>query len=85
MRLTIASRMSPASEVLSTVMGDFNWVARAEDRVALATGEATGHADASEEKHAAEVLWRPHGLYELRQDEPTHENAAARSRLDRAY
>ena len=85
MRTALAGRMAPASEALSIVMGDFNWVARREDRVSKATGDATGQTDAAEERHAEEVLYQPHGLYELRQEEPTHENAACRSRLDRAY
>ena len=75
MRRAMAASMAPQSEVLSIVTGDFNWVVRQEDRVSLATGLPAEDRDADEERDAAATLWRPHGLYELRQDEPTHEQA----------
>ena len=85
MRAEVAAAMAPQSEVLSLLVGDFNWVARREDRISKGSGDFSGQADAREEVEATEVLWRPHGLYELRQGEPTHENAMVWSRLDRAY
>ena len=85
MRSILAAAMSPRADVLSMVMGDFNWVTRPEDRVAKTTGACTGTDDQVEEREAEEVLWRPAGMYEIRQSELTHENGTSWSRLDRCY
>ena len=67
------------------IMGDFNWVAAAEDRVNKMTGAFSGAEDVGEQRDAEDNLWRPAGLYEIRQPELTHESASAWSRLDRCY
>ncbi|CAK0909089.1 unnamed protein product, partial [Prorocentrum cordatum] len=85
MRQAISAAMSPKEEVLSMVMGGFNWVAAPEDRMVKSTGEFSVADDAAEQREAMATLWSPAGLYEVRQDEPTHECAHAWSRLDRCY
>ncbi|CAK0835549.1 unnamed protein product [Prorocentrum cordatum] len=85
MRRVLSAAMSPKEDVLSLVTGDFNWVAAPEDRMVKSTGEFSGADDAAEQREAMATLWSPAGLYEVRQDEPTHECAQAWSQLDRCY
>ena len=81
----LAAAIAPAREVLSIVLGDFNWVVQKEDRIHRTTANFSGEADRREEQRAQETLWRPSGLYEIQQDEMTHENAKVWSRIDRVY
>lgn len=85
MRLAIARAMAPQSEVLSVLMGDWNWAPRAEDRWCKTSGRWSGARDAPEEHHFREVLADPFELCEVHQAAPTHDCASARSRLDRVY
>ena len=85
MRDSLALAMRPAHMALSVLMGDFNWVAHPEDRWHKADGRYTGYRDARDETHFQTTLARPFALHELRQPAATHDNAHARSRLDRVY
>ena len=85
MRTRLASALSPSSSTLSVLMGDFIWVTQDDDRFTKSTAVVNGARDSAEERHfTSEVLAR-HNLHELYQPSPTHENAHARSRLDRIY
>ena len=84
MRRKVANALAPSSLALSIPAGDFNYVAENEDRISLASGQASGGRDSSEENHW-KSLTRPRGLMEMYQGCFTHASAAARSRLDRFY
>ena len=85
MRRILARAILPAHEVLSVIGGDFNWVTRAEDRVALANATASGQRDTSEERQWQAWISNLFQFAELFQVEMTHASASARSRLDRIY
>ena len=84
MRRKVANALAPSSLALSITAGDFNYVAENEDRISLASGQASGGRDSSEENHW-KSLTRPRGLMEMYQGCFTHASAAARSRVDRFY
>ena len=85
MRLALAGAMRPAHLALSILLGDFNWVPENTDRWHKRGGSYTGHRDARDEAHFVAHIARPFALRELRQPAATHDNAHARSRLDRVY
>ena len=85
MRRILAWAILPAHQVLSVMAGDFNWVARPEDRVTLPNATSSGQRDTSEEQHRQAWISKPFQLAELSQVEMTHASATARSRLDRIY
>ena len=85
MRERLAHSFAPAADVLSVMLGDFNWVPSGCDRMCRDSMAFTGASDAAEEQHFRQHLLEPHGLYEMHQADYTHENAFCRSRLDRVY
>ena len=85
LRQLLARRCSPASEVLTVLGGDFNWVVQHRDRWSKQAGAFSGHRDAAEERHWSAAVAVPLRLTELLQPMATHENAGARSRIDRVY
>lgn len=84
-RATLASQINPRSEVLSILMGAFNYVAHRRDRFSKPDGNALDSHEATEESHFCRVLGDPFGFCELHQEEFTHDSALGRSRLDRVY
>lgn len=80
---TISENVSARSEVLSVLLGDFNFVEDSMDRWNKERSAWTGHHDDKDAKEFDMTLWRPHGLNELHQPVLTCENAIARSRKDR--
>ena len=72
------------NQVLTIVAGDFNFVLTATDRWNKATGVHSGASDAAEAAHWRRMLPSSR-LYELHQDEPTHEGGLSLARLDRVY
>jgi len=82
---TISQHIAPQSEVLTILCGDFNFVEHDSDRWNLEGGEWSGSKDAGEAEFFQEKVCHPHGLAEWEQGQFTHENARARSRLDRIY
>ena len=84
-RAAIAAKMRPQSEVLSVVLGDFNYVCRPRDRFSKDTAEWTGGRDAAEEDQFNSLLGSPFSFCELQQEDFTHDSVSSRSRLDRVY
>ena len=85
LRDRLARHVANASQVLSILGGDFNWVTDAADRRTRSGATASGNRDAREERHFQAVLGRPFGLQEMHQAEMTFASTRARSRLDRVY
>ena len=82
---TIAKHMAPATERLSLVMGDFNFVTQSCDRTSRNNLSDNQDLDIKEAKHFDDTLWSTFHLHELHQPHETHENGRAYSRLDRIY
>jgi hypothetical protein len=81
----VAAAMRPREEVLSLIVGDFNFVASARDRFNKQQATWTGQCDEDEQELFSTLIEKEHDMYELEQEHCTHENAFARSRLDRVY
>ena len=85
----LAAAMRPQSQVLSLMMGDWNFVMDTTDRFEGEEARWTGGQDAVEAATFASTFNQPHGFVELDQPEFTHESgrtqARGASRLDRIY
>ena len=81
----VSAHLRPATERLTPLFGDFNFVEADEDRVSTETGEFTGKYNASESRHIQDALLCKWSLFEWAQPEYTCEVAGARSRVDRIY
>ena len=85
----LATAMRPQSQVLSIMMGDWNFVVDTTDRFEGEEARWTGRQDAVEAAAFASTFGLPHGFVELDQPEFTHESgrtqARGASRLDRVY
>ena len=81
------NHLSPRSETLSVIMGDFNTVTRAVDRWGGSEASWNGSRDKVEEDHWRTTIADPFGLYELSQDSMTFQypDHSGQSRLDRIY
>ena len=82
---TINEAVAPRSKVLSLLFGDFNYVECDRDRWNKDQSEWTGKRDANDVKEFENTLHRHQLFHEIHQPAFTHENAMARSRLDRVY
>ena len=86
---SLAAAMRPQSEVLSVMMGDWNFVMDTTDRFEGEEARWTGGQDAREAATFASLFSQPHGFVELDQPDFTHESgrtqARGASRLDRVY
>ncbi len=85
MRQRIGVAIKPQDRALTILGGDFNWVARDNDRRSLPALETSGRKDRGEEKHFQRCIGQRHGMAELLQNEMTHKCAKSHSRLDRIY
>ena len=81
----ISQKILPQEDALSVITGDFNYVPSERDRYSKNDGQWTGLLDREEEEAFARCLGLKFGFCELEQEHCTHENALARSRLDRIY
>ena len=79
----IQGLLRPSSS-LTLLAGDFNFVTASCDRWNKRTGEHSGQGDQQEAANWLRVLPQS-ALYELHQDEPTHEGPVTYGRLDRVY
>jgi exonuclease III len=84
-RTNISAAVRPQPEVLSILMGDFNYVAHKRDRFSKVDANWSDNEDATEERRFCRILRDPFGFCELEQEEYTHDSARGRSRLDRIY
>ena len=84
-RAFLSTAIQPQAEVLSILMGDFNYVAHHRDRFNKANNNGVESSDGTEESSFRRVLGEPFDLCELQQEEYTHDSALGRSRLDRVY
>ena len=57
--------------------GDFNYVTKEEDRIALNTMISTGHRDTRDEQHFKTTIGDRYNLSEMFQGEFTHASASA--------
>ena len=80
----IHDSISPNDNVLSILMGDWNFVMNNEDRLCLRTMEFTGNSDRPLARNF-QLLLDTHQLHELEQLAYTHENTTAQSKIDRIY
>jgi len=85
LRASIARRLSPRSEALTVLAGDFNTVVDDQGRWSSDSNSYSGARDRCEEDDWHNTVEVPFGLFELEQDEFTFEGASGRSRLDRIY
>ena len=81
----IGQHIAAQEEVLTILCGDFNFVEHEMDRRNLQGAVWSGGKDANEAAFFQDKVCRPRGLVEWEQGQFTHENAKARSRLDRMY
>ena len=81
----IAASIRPQNEALTLMTGDFNYVSCKMDRWSKGEGCWTGARDEGQQANFEELLMGPCGFHEMHQFQFTHDNASARSRLDRVY
>ena len=82
----MARALRPPNTALTVLAGDFNYAAREGDRFSKATAQWAGlDEDTSEETSFLSGVANPFGLYEVEQDDYTHDCALGRSRIDRVY
>ena len=85
----IAAAMRPASQALSIMMGDWNFVTDPTDRYQANTATWTGAYDITEATNFVNLFSKQHQFVELTQPDFTHESgrneARGASRLDRIY
>ena len=81
----ISRHMASPEQVLTIMMGDFNFVVDRRDRWSKNSGSWSGEADRGEADFFRTTLIQHFRLHELHQPLFTHECGLARSRLDRAY
>ena len=82
---TIAMHMQSQSQVLSLVMGDFNFAAHVRDRWSKVQGNWSGDTDKVDQQEFNKLLGGPFHLHEIHQPSFTCDSARARSRIDRIY
>ena len=80
----IRDTIADSNEVLSILMGDWNFVMTHEDRLCLSTMQFTGNSDRPLARNFQSLL-DTHQLHELEQLAYTHENSIAQSKIDRVY
>eukprot|EP00959_Pyramimonas_sp_CCMP1952_P236079 4933990-Pyramimonas_sp.AAC.1 len=85
LRARLSHHVAPATQALTILGGDFNWVPSAADRRATSTANATGRRDDREERHFQSLIGRPFELQEMYQSAMTCAMASSRARLDRFY
>ena len=61
----LGRKILPKNEVLTLMMGDFNFVTRTEDRISKDTGAPSGDKDKEEAQTFEQLLGQPHELFEL--------------------
>ena len=82
---TLARRIRPREEVLTIMLGDWNFAACEKDRLNKATGQWSGLQDKSSSELWLKEIQTPHNFHEFQQPAFTCNVAAARSRIDRVY
>ena len=81
---SLRDNLAPHDQVLSILMGDWNFVMETEDRLCLHTMDYTGRSDKPLARHFQSML-DTYELHEIEQPAYTHENSTAHSRIDRIY
>ena len=81
----LKENIAPREEVLTILLGDWNWVAEDRDRWCFESKSWTGSRDREEAKCFSDLVLTPAGLHELHQSEPTCSVGQAVSRIDRVY
>ena len=81
----LARRCRPSSEVLTVLLGDWNFTREARERISLETGSWGTTEGSAEHEAMHRQLLSPFGFAELFQEEMTHRSTTGTSRLDRGY
>ena len=81
----VAHHIRPRNKTLTIMTGDWNFAFDKRDRFCKSRAEWTGTTDHDAAECWLQHLQAPHHLCELEQPQFTHENDAARSRIDRIY
>lgn len=81
----VAVAMKERGAVLSVMVGDFNFVTSSRDRFNKDAASWIGHGDEEKQAQFIAGFEEGFGMYELAQEHCTHEDAFARSRLDRFH
>ena len=85
LRSRIADAVRSEHEALTFIGGDFNYVADAQDRMSMHSGQHTGRRDNREQDHWRTIVETKHSFSELHQPCMTYAADSSRSRLDRIY
>ena len=75
----------PQTQALTIMVGDWNFVTDTKDRYCKTQCKWTGDTDEPNREDWITHIQKKHNMHELHQPHFTHDNAQARSRLDRAY
>lgn len=85
-RARVAQAVRPPHAALTIIAGDFNYTVRGKDRFCKATGRWSSEVPVTcEELAFRNIVADPFQLYELEQEDFTHDCAVSRSKLDRVY
>ena len=82
---TLSEHMEQQQEVLSLIMGDFNFAARPKDRWCKEQAQWTGGRDSQDADLFEELLCKRYNMKEIQQPAFTCDTPLARSRIDRVY
>ena len=85
LRHQLLPHLRPPNEVLTLIIGDWNFVTTQTDRMGFAEAKWTDGTDGDEHKDWRKELLDPLSLHEVWQEEMTHQTTLGSSRLDRAY
>ena len=81
----LKASIAPNNEVLTIMMGDWNFVREHRDRFSFEAKDYTGKSDQREAKAFEKNFIEEGHFVEWEQEYYTHENGLARSKLDRHY
>ncbi|CAK0890248.1 unnamed protein product, partial [Prorocentrum cordatum] len=84
-RASVIRDLRPRDRATTMLIGDWNFVREANDRLNLSDAEWSPGSDVEEHRDWATALFEPLGFHEVFQPECTHRTSSSTSRLDRAY
>ncbi|CAK0812334.1 unnamed protein product, partial [Prorocentrum cordatum] len=84
LRRRLAVQVRPRDQIMSMIVGDFNFMASEADRTCKSSAAAAGGRDYRDSSRWRDLLGVPFGFHEVYQPEPTSASPNPQSRLDRA-